>query len=87
LAVIILLFILKKMKSISRTLEYLYEKVNPYALSYLYRFVVLDQFFSVIIFLSYTKITDTLLGILSLVMLFVDAGILGLTFFWKIKPS
>jgi hypothetical protein len=47
--------------------------------------VILDQFFSLIIFLRYGGI-DSTLGIISLVIVFVDVIIIGMTFFWKIKP-
>lgn len=82
----LILVLLKKIKSLSRVLEYFHSVFNPYLLSYLYRLVILDQFFSLIIYLRYGGI-DTALGIASMVVLIIDVLILGLTLFWKIKPS
>ncbi len=70
----------------SRIVALIHTKLNPYLITYLYRLTLLDQFFSLIIYLRYGGI-HTALGIVSLVILLIDVIILSFTFLWKIRPE
>ncbi len=85
IVVIFVLILLKKIRSLSRIVDFAYDKLNPYLATYLYRLIILDQFFSLIIYLKYGGI-DTPIGIASMSLLCLDVVIICLTGFWKIKP-
>jgi hypothetical protein len=78
--------LMKKIRSLSKVLDFLYEKINPYLASYLYRMVIMDQFFSLMIYLRYGGVGNAV-GIVSMVLVLVDIVLLGLTLFWKIRPA
>lgn len=80
------MLLVKKIRGLLRVVDFIYEKINPYLASYLYRLAILDQFFSLIVYLRYGGIS-TKVGIASMVMVFVDVILLGLTLFWKIRPT
>jgi hypothetical protein len=83
---VIVMVLIRKIRSLSKVVDFVYEKINPYFASYLYRMVIMDQFFSLIIYLRYGGIGTTI-GIVSMVLVFVDVILLGLTLFWKIRPA
>ena len=82
---VLIMILVRKIRTLSKFVNFVHEKINPYLASYLYRMVILDQFFSLIIYMRYGGI-DTTVGIASMVMVFVDLILLGLTLFWKIRP-
>jgi hypothetical protein len=82
----IVMVLVKKIRSLSKFLDFLYEKINPYLPSYLYRMVILDQFFSLMIYLRYGGI-GTAVGVVSMVLVIVDVVLLGLMLFWKVRPA
>ena len=83
---VFVMILVRKIRSLSKIVDFVYEKINPYLASYLYRMVILDQFFSLIIYLRYGGIRTTV-GIVSMVLVFLDVILLGLTLFWKIRPA
>jgi hypothetical protein len=83
---VLTMLLVKKIRGLLRVVDFIYEKINPYLASYLYRLAILDQFFSLVVYLRYGGISTTV-GIASMVMVFVDVILLGLTLFWKIRPT
>lgn len=69
----------------TKIIEFIYEKLNPYLISYLYRLLILDQFFSLMIYLRYGGI-ENIVGIISLILVLLDFLFLGLGLLWKIRP-
>lgn len=82
----ILFLLLKKIQNLHKGFDLVYNKLNPYLITYLYRLLILEQSLSLIIFFTYGNISNEY-GIISLIFVIIDILIIGFTLFWKIRTE
>ena len=64
----------------------LYSKIHPYLISYTFRLVFMELSFALLLFLSYIELTQSVMR-WSLVLLIIDVGLVGASFFWKVRTG
>jgi hypothetical protein len=67
-------------------MKYLYSKINPYLVSYMFRLIFLELSLDIVLYL-YCFAVDSKIGIASLSLALVDLIIVVLSVCWKVRTS
>lgn len=81
---IILYLIIQYLKTKNTIITKLYEKINPYLISYTFRLILLELSLDIILYISCFDVSSGL-GIGSITMLMVDIILIIFGMCWKIK--